>query len=102
MGVTREYLVTDRNSKALMKTGAIAVLYYCALAYRYHARGELRSSKRVLLYGAAFMLVSFAVAMTWQATSQVKNCSWWMTFLGFTLSMVVVSVATVVVFRYLA
>lgn len=93
--------MTDRTATALMKTGLIAVAYFCALAYRQHARGELLSSRRPW-YGAALVLASFVVAMTWQAMSKVRNWSWWMTFLCFTLSLIIVTIATVSVFRALA
>jgi hypothetical protein len=86
---------------ALMKTGVIAIVYFSAWAYRCLSRGDSLSSKRVV-YGAALILMTFAVASAWQAASKVKGWSWWMTFLGFTLSLVFVSIAVVAVVRSMA
>jgi hypothetical protein len=82
----------------MTKTGTIAGLYFSVWLYRFHSQGGSLSSKRALV-GVALFLVSFAVALAWQGVSKVKFWSWWMTFLGFGLSLGVVSIALVVVVR---
>lgn len=93
--------MTERTTAAIRKTGAIAIVYFSAWAYRCHSRGTLLSFKRVLS-GAAVILMSWAVVLAWQAAGKVKGWSWWMTFLGFTLSLIAVSIAVTAVVRMLA
>ena len=93
--------MSDRLAVAMTKTGTIAGGYFAVLVYRLHSQGDSLFSKRAL-YAVALVLVSFAVALTWQGVSKVNCWSWWMTFLGFTLSLVVVSIALIAVVRLTA
>jgi hypothetical protein len=76
----------------------IAIGYFSAWVYRCHSRGDSLSLRRVL-YGAALFLASLALAWVWQATSKAKDWSWWMAFMGFSLSLGIVSVAVIAFFR---
>jgi hypothetical protein len=93
--------MSDRLATAISKTGTIAGGYVFAWADRCHSQGESLASKRAL-FGVARLLVSFAVALAWQGVSKVRYWSWLMTFLGFSLSLVVVSIAVVTVLRLTA
>jgi hypothetical protein len=93
--------MSDRLTAGLAKTGTIAAGYFAAWVYRCQSRGDSLSSKRVY-YGAAVVAVAFAIAMAWQAASNLKGWSWGMSFLGFTLSLVIVCVAVVIVVRSMA
>jgi hypothetical protein len=90
--------MNDRVATAISKTGTIAGGYLVAWAYRCHSHGESLASKRAL-FVFALLLGSFAVALAWQGVSKVRYWSWTMTFIGFSLSLVVVSIAVVTVIR---
>jgi hypothetical protein len=91
----------DRLAGAATKTGAIAAFYLAGWVYRCQARGDTLSSRR-MIYGAALLILAFAAALAWQAASKVRGWSWSMTFLGFTLTLVVVCVVLVAVVRSIA
>ena len=93
--------MSDRLAAALTKTGTIVGGYISAWMYRCHSQGDALSSKRAL-FGVGLFLVSLAVALAWQGVSKVRYWSWWMTFLGFTLSVIVLSIALVAVFPLIA
>lgn len=89
-------------STAFLRTGVVAVGHLSFWTYRCLSRGEALSSKR-LLYGVLLILASFVVVLTWQqAVSKVKGWSWWMTFLGYTLSMIFVSIVVATGLRLMA
>lgn len=50
---------------------------------------------------AALILAAAAITLLWQATSKVKNWSWWTTFFAFIFSTVVVGFVTLGVFQVL-
>jgi hypothetical protein len=90
--------MSDRLAAAMTKTGTIAAGYLTAWVYRCQSQGDSLSPQRVL-FGVVLFFLSFAVALAWQGISKVRYWSRGTTFLGFTLSMVVVCIAVVTAIR---